>query len=78
MGKFVPLQERFQSPTRPRPAGSAELYETSPTEAGEFLAREVRAARAIDEQGVGFENGAVADPPGPENGPGCGAWASPP
>ena len=66
-GKFVPLQERgFTAPDGPGSLQEAlELYETSLTEAGEFLAREVAPrARAIDEQGVGFENGAVVQPPG--------------
>src|SRR5262245_21184392 len=66
-GRFVPQQERgFTSPDGPRSLQEAlELYETSLTEAGEFLAREVAPrARSIDEHGVGFENGAVIHPPG--------------
>src|SRR5262245_57210126 len=66
-GRFVPQQERgFTAPDGPRSLQEAvELYEASLTEAGEFLAREGAArARAIDEQGVGFEHGDVVHPPG--------------
>ena len=65
--RFVPLLEQgFQSPDGPGSLQEArELYETGLTEAGEYLAREVAPrARAIDEQGVGFEGGEVVHPPG--------------
>jgi len=65
--RFVPLLEKgFTAADGPASLQEArELYETSLTEAGEFLAREVAPrARAIDEQGVGFEGGEVVHPPG--------------
>ncbi|HET8646588.1 MAG TPA: acyl-CoA dehydrogenase family protein, partial [Vicinamibacteria bacterium] len=65
--RIVPLwEEGFRFEDGPRSLQEArELYEASLTEAGEYMAREVAPrARAIDEQGVSFENGQVVQPPG--------------
>jgi alkylation response protein AidB-like acyl-CoA dehydrogenase len=62
---FVPLwEEGFRFEDGPRSLQEArELYETSLTEAGEFLAREIAPrARTIDEQGVSFQGGEVVHP----------------
>jgi alkylation response protein AidB-like acyl-CoA dehydrogenase len=66
-GRFVPLLEKgFRSADGPSSLQEAlELYEASLTEAGEYVAREVAPrARAIDEHGVGFQDGEVVHPPG--------------
>ena len=64
--RFVPGWERgFGQPEGPSSLQEArELYESSLTEAGAFVAREVAPrARAIDEKGVGFVDGEVTHPP---------------
>jgi alkylation response protein AidB-like acyl-CoA dehydrogenase len=64
--RFVPLLEGdFRSEDGPGSLTEAlELYETSLTEAGEYLAREVAPTAAeIDEQAVSFADGEVKHPP---------------
>ncbi len=63
--RFVPLwEDGFRSPEGPASQAEAlELYESSLTEAGAFLGREVAPpARDIDEEGVGFQDGEVVHP----------------
>ena len=64
--RIVPLWENgFTEADGPRSTAEArELYETSLTELGAFVAAEIAPhAREIDEQGVRFENGQVVQPP---------------
>ncbi|HEY7412107.1 MAG TPA: acyl-CoA dehydrogenase family protein [Vicinamibacteria bacterium] len=66
-GSFVPQwEDGFRAADGPGSLQEAvELYQTSLEEAGAYLAREVAPrARAIDEQGVGFADGAVVHPDG--------------
>jgi alkylation response protein AidB-like acyl-CoA dehydrogenase len=65
--RFVPQwEEGFRFEDGPRTMGEArELYEASLREAGEYMGREVAPrARAIDETGVSFRDGAVVQPDG--------------
>lgn len=65
--RFVPQwEEGFRFEDGPRSLAEArELYEASLREAGEYMGREVAPrARAIDEEGVSFRDGAVVQPPG--------------
>jgi alkylation response protein AidB-like acyl-CoA dehydrogenase len=65
--RFVPLwEEGFRFEDGPRSLAEArELYEASLQEAGEYMGREVAPrARAIDEEGVSFKDGAVVQPEG--------------
>jgi alkylation response protein AidB-like acyl-CoA dehydrogenase len=65
--RFVPLwEEGFRFEDGPRSLQEArELYGASLTEAGEYMGREVAPrARAIDEEGVSFQDGRVVQPAG--------------
>jgi alkylation response protein AidB-like acyl-CoA dehydrogenase len=63
---FVPqLEKGFVDPDGPKSVAEArELYQASLHEIGEYAAREIaKSAAAIDEQGVGFVEGRVVQPP---------------
>jgi alkylation response protein AidB-like acyl-CoA dehydrogenase len=65
--RFVPQwEEGFRFEEGPRSLAEArELYDASLQEAGEYMGREVAPrARAIDEEGVSFRDGAVVQPKG--------------
>jgi alkylation response protein AidB-like acyl-CoA dehydrogenase len=65
--RFVPLwEEGFRFEDGPRSLAEAcEIYDSSLQEAGEYMGREVAPrARAIDEEGVSFRDGAVVQPDG--------------
>ena len=63
---FVPqLEKGFVDPDGPKSVAEArELYQASLAEIGEFAAREIaKRAPEIDQQGVGFVDGKVVQPP---------------